>query len=343
MKTKGFAHVTATLALREQSHRRGTLLAIGALLLLSTSPVFGHHLPLNIDALLAGIDHVGALCVTALHILLAPVHNVFHAIMIGGLLYAVGDRLRAWRSVQQMLEPLDARLAKPGDPFWDAAAAAGVDPRRLRIVAGLPNPAFTVGLLTPRIYVAEALSERLSAAELAAVLAHEGAHVARRDPLRLSVLRALACTLFWIPALRRFADDMGDEVEVLADDVAAEGHPLVLASAILALAQWPHAGRPLQVAVGFDRPGLLERRIRRLAGEDTPVFSHVTRRSILGAALALALVWTSGVLMAHPLPSVAHPDHGRHCEHRHEFALTHLFCLGSPVAPLATDCPHRSH
>ena len=340
MKARAVGYVTATLALREQAHRRATLLAIGALLLLGTSPVFGHHLPFSVDELLAGVDHLGAVCLTALHLMLAPVHTVFHVIIVAGLAYALWDRAIAWRHLQQALEPLETRLAAPGDPFWDAAVDAGLDPRRLRIVAGLPNPAFTVGLVTPRIYVAEALAERLSAAELAAVLAHEGAHVARRDPLRLSLLRALACTLFWMPALRRLADDMCDEAEVLADDVAAEGRPLILATAILVLAQWPQPRHLPGAAVGFYRRDLLERRIRRLAGEDTPVFSHVTRRSVLGAALVLALVWTSGVLMAHPLPSTLHPDHGRHCHHEGESALAHLFCLKSAGAPATGDCPH---
>ena len=41
--------------------------------------------------------------------------------------------------------------------------------------------------------------------------------IARRDPLRLSLMRFLACTLFYIPALRRLADDLTDEAEIEAD------------------------------------------------------------------------------------------------------------------------------
>ena len=50
--------------------------------------------------------------------------------------------------------------------------------------------------------------------------------------------RILGCTLFWIPAFRRLAADMADEAEIDADDAAAAGQPLVLASAILSLAAW---------------------------------------------------------------------------------------------------------
>jgi len=341
MKSVGGPHLTAVMARHEQSHRRVTLLVITALLLLSTSPVFGHHLPFDVDALLAGVDHLGALCVTALHLLLLPVHRVFHVVLIGGVLYALWDRWRAWRRVQRALGPLDARLPARGDPFWSAADRAGLDPARLRIVQGLPTPAFTAGMLAPRVYVAEALAERLTSEELTAILAHERAHARRRDPLRLSLLRALACTLFWIPALRKLAADVADEAEVLADDAAAAGRPLVLAAAILSVARWPEATARPRLGVGFHRSDLLDRRIRRLAGEETPVRSHVTRRSIASAAAALALVWSSGVLMVHPMPAHSPAAHERHCDHRDDSVLSHLFCLGSPLASPSVDCPHQ--
>lgn len=341
MRRRRLEYLTATLTLREQSHRRATLLGIGALILLSTSPVVGHHLlPFETDQWLAGVDHFGALCLTALHLLFAPVHPAVHAALAGGLLYAGWDRYRAWRLVRRSLGLLDIRRARRGDGFWEAAEAADVDPRLLRIVPGLPNPAFTAGLLQPRIYVSEALGGHLEEAELAAVMAHEGAHVTRRDPLRLTVLRALACTLFWLPALRRLADDVSDQAELLADDAAARDQPLVLASAILGVAHWSTKMAHSGAVVCFVRPDLLERRVRRLAGEETPVRSHVTRRSLLGAAAALAVVWTSGLLLTHPLPAHAAAADDRHCEHHDESALSHLFCLGGPFA-MSADCPHK--
>jgi Zn-dependent protease with chaperone function len=341
VKTAGPDWLPPTFTSREQFHRRLTLLAIAGLLVLGISPVVGHHLPFDTNTLLADLDHIGTLCVTALHLLLAPIHRVFHILLVTGFLYALWDRVHAWRGVRGALGPLVARPPATGDLFREAAIAARLDPRRLRIVSGLPTPAFTVGWLSPRVYVAEALAKRLSAAELVAVLAHEGAHVRRRDPLRLSLLRVLACTLFWIPALRRLADDMADEAEVVADNVAAAAGPLVLASALLALAEWPAAARSSTGTVGFQQRDLLERRIRRLAGEETPPQSHVTRRSLAGALAALMLVWIPGILMAHPLPEASSMAHERHCDHPHESALGHLFCLGSPFAAKQGHCPHR--
>lgn len=335
------ARIANTLLLREEFHRRAILLAIAGLILLSTSPLFWHHVPQAGATMFAGIDHVGSLCLTAMHLLLTPVHRLFHLALVAGLGYAVFDRLRAWRRLEQALAPLTAAPPHFGDVFWRAASAAGVDPERISIVRSLPNPAFTAGMSAPRIYLARSLGSRLSARELQAVIAHEGAHVRRRDPLRLSLLRAMACTLFWLPALRRLAEDMADEAEILADDEAAALDPLALASALLTLAKWPIA--PLRATAGFTRRDLLERRVRRLAGETAPTFSHVTRRSVLSAALALSMVWMTGVVMMHPLPAAGTmtDESAHHCSHERMSAWAHLFCLASGKEQ-SRPCPHGS-
>ena len=341
-----------SLATREQARRRLLLVSIGALTILSTSPVLGHHLARGADqTFLQGTDRIGELCLVALHILLAPVHGLFHVLLLVGLAYATRDRIRAWGRARHILRPLDQGGPLPGDPIWTAAIEAGIDPLLVRVVAGLPNPAFTVGWFAPRVYVALELVERLNSAELAAVLAHEAAHVARRDPLRLSVLRFFALTLFWIPALKRLADDVADEAEVLADDHAAGDEPLVLAAAILSVAAWPTRMVAIEGAVGITCQDILERRVRRLAGEDTSCGTHVTRRSIAAAAAALALVWTSGVVVAHPLDAHAGMSVGAHgqrggtpldCLHHEGLVLLHLFCDGISLGGAHYRCPHAS-
>lgn len=341
MTSGGCAYPRARLVSREQTHRRAVLLGIGVLLLLVLSPLFSHHLFRGTEALLAGKDHLGALCLVALHLLLEPVHNLFHLLFAGGLLYAMWDRFRAWRHARRLLASLEAETPSPGDAFWRAARAAGVDPDRVRVVGGLPNPAFAAGWLRARIFVSAALADRLSAEELTAVLAHEGAHAARRDPLRLSLLRFLTCTLFWIPALRRLADDVADEAEIRADDAAAAVQPLALASAIVRLAREVNGQAVPRAAVGFQQPDLLDRRVRRLLGEEPPPGSHLTRRSLLGATAALLLVFTSGAVMAHPLPAAAAPHHPEHCQQHDSPAVTHLFCLDGLLPGVPNHgCPH---
>lgn len=336
----GTAAVAAELVTREEGRRRALLLGIGALLLLSVSPVFGHHFASGLEHGLRGQDHLGPLCLIALHGLLFPVHLIFHALVLGGLAYALYDRVSAALRVRRTLARVEATAPAPGDPFWTAAAAVELRPDRLRVVQGLPSPAFTVGWLRPRIYVDQSLAERLRPEELEALLAHEGAHVDRRDPLRLSLLRFLALVLFWLPALRRLAEDMADEAEVQADDRAARGRPLALASAIVSLAGWRSPDRDVLHLVGFaQRADLLDRRVRRLAGEEPPPSSHVTRRSVGGALLALLLVWISGAIMAHPLPTGA-DHHLLHCEHPGKSAVTHLICFPQALRAEGDLCPH---
>ncbi len=347
------AFLSRDAAHREQRHRRAIVVAIGALIVFSTLPVFGHHVAGRAEALLLGRDHLGAVCLVALHMLLAPVHGVFHLLLITGVCYAVWNRIRAALRLHRLLRLLPSQRMSERGTFAVAAANAGLDTARLHVMTGLPVPAFTSGWLRPIVYVDAGLADRLTTDELAALLAHEAAHLARRDPLRLSLLRFLAHVLFWVPALRRIADDAADEMEIAADDHAARvaasfpsgagrRGPLVLASAILALAdaRTGYGRRALRDvaaigAVGFHRQDLLERRVRRLAGEEIAFGTHLTRRSVTGATAALAAVWISGLMMAHPLPAASSVL--AHCEHHHTLAVMHLFCRGEE-----TDgpCPH---
>lgn len=346
-------HLAVNLPAREQVHRRVLLLGVGALIVLSTSPVFGHHVATRADALLVGRDHILNICLIALYHILAPVHFLSHTLVVVGLGYALWDRTRAALALTRTLGALESRLPAAGEPIERAARRVGLDPARVRIVQGLPNPAFTAGFWRPQVYVMASLPDVLDAGQLDAVLAHEAAHVRRRDPLRLSLLRFLACTLFYIPALRRLADDLTDEAEIDADDRAASGGAaLVLASAILTLAEWGAAHRPMTAVPvpagvvgfqGFHRVDLLERRVRRLAGEDAAVGTHVTRRSLAGAGAVLVAVFLSGIMMVHPLPAEAGPSGVTpHCQHHGESSLSHLFCRGWGAHPAGVRCPHVS-
>ncbi len=345
---------------REQRHRKLVLGGVGALVLLSLSPIFGHHLSARVDAAVIGQDHLWGMCLIALHLIVAPIHTVFHGLLVAGVAYAIWDRGRAWFRLRRALAWLPGVETAETHAGLDVSMRrAGLSASQVRVVDGLPNPAFTAGFLRPTVFLCRTLPEMLSLDELTAVLQHEARHVRQRDPLRLSLLRFLGCTLFWIPAFRRLAADVADETEIAADDAAAHDNPLALASAILALALWRDTSRRLPSnrlvtgdvigLVGTGRHGsvaafdtLLERRIRRLAGESAPVVTRLTRRSLLGAALTLGLVWGSGVIVAHPMPGMDHAHGVAHCEHGEASAWSHLFCLRDAARGTtgAVECPH---
>ncbi len=367
-------HLAVRVARREQSRRRTVLLGVGTLIVLSTSPVFGHHLASKAEVLLAGQDHVFNLCLIALHALFSPVHGLFHVLVGAGLLYATANRIQAIMNARTTLHALiTIETAALSAPFRAAAQRASVTLRSLRVVNGLPVPAFTAGWVWPRIYVAAELQATLTEDELVTVLLHEQAHALARDPLRLSLLRFLGDTLFYIPALRRLADDIADDAEIAADDYAVNGivsRAATLASAILKLAAWKPNDR-LQlvtasgIGVGFHKVDLLERRVRRLIGEDTPVGTHVTGWSLASAIVTLMLACVSGLIMAHPLNAATLPEASaderasvsvlqarergasepalptrEHCKHRQGNALSHIFCLGVTHHVDGSHCPH---
>lgn len=330
---------------REARHRRRLLIIVSLVLLAATSPVLVHHATGGIGTLLNGRDHLWFVCLVALHELLEPVHTAFHLLLVAGIAYALTDRVRAWRTLRTSLGVIVTRPVLPSDATFGAATIAAVPTAIIRLVDGLPIPAFTSGWVRPVIHVSGGLEQHLTEAQLAAVLAHEYEHVRRRDPARLTLLRILGCLLFWLPAMRRLAADVADDAEIIADDVAARRDPIALASAILALAQWRAAGcngnGSLQhggAIVGFHRDAMLDRRINRLLGNESGITTHVTRPSLLGAGFALVLAWSSGLAVAHPMTS-----HSAHCAHTRHAAYEHLFCLLGQSASPGRPCPHEGH
>jgi Zn-dependent protease with chaperone function len=328
---------------REERRRRQLLFAIVTALLLGVTPVVGHHVLGAVPWLSSEQHHLAMLCLVALHQLLEPVHDVAHWLLYAGALWVLLERGRVlWRHWRVMRALPQARVS-PDSALGRAARRAALRPAQVRVVRGLPMPAFASGWFRPRVVVAADLHERLTADELTAVLAHEAVHLRRRDPLRLFALRALAALLFWLPVLRRLAADLEDEVEITADDKVAGELALPLASAILKLGGGNDA--PITGTVGFQRTDLLPRRIRRLAGEDAAVTSHTSTGSLLAATAALILAWSSGVMVLHPLRDPGdHASHGpAHCDHPGANPLSHLFCRGWTLGGADfRGCPHEA-
>jgi Zn-dependent protease with chaperone function len=193
---------------------------------------------------------------------------------------------------------------------WALGALALLLPGRLRGLVDLvrssrarPGPAFElrdlpaptahiVGWLRPRVVADRAFWSSLSRPQRGAVLAHEGAHMARRDPLVLVVLSALL-----LPAPRPVARlvlrTWLNRAEERADAVAATevGDALLVAETLLHCARLgaPMTARPAWMG------GSLERRVRALAAQpQAPVSARpdpglVDMAGFVGVAAALVV------------------------------------------------------
>lgn len=183
---------------------------------------------------------------------------------------------------------------------------AGTEIRRAfaAIVGPLPNgrmPAllesdavvvpFATGVLAPIIVVPACASERLSAAALRTMLAHELAHVLRRDPSWRVALVALERVLFFQPLLRLARRGVEHDAEYLCDAWAATrtAAPLELARCLTEIAGWGHSRRLALAATMAEPRSILRRRVLRLLASDAPLPTS-SRTVLLLAVLACAVL-----------------------------------------------------
>ncbi len=131
---------------------------------------------------------------------------------------------------------------------------------------------FCAGFLFPKVYVSQGTLERLSPAEVEAVLSHERHHAARRDPLRMAILKSLRHALFFLPVMKELEERFHCAKEVGADEQATrrpEGRE-ALVSALLKLSdvrvQMPKAPTFASLCP-FASPSLLTIRVQSLAGK----------------------------------------------------------------------------
>lgn len=194
----------------------------------------------------------------------------------------------------ELLLPTAALVALPIAVLWlRCALRACVALRRPRDMPAIA----TVGLLRPRVVVAEDLRGTLDPEALMAALAHERVHVRHRDPLRIW-LAQIATDLQWpSPSARRRFEHWLTSLEIARDEEArlggASGEDL--AAAVVAVARI--ARRPLGAAmVGLTGAETsLASRVHRLL---EPVPPDAGRRSILLLLAVLAVLVASTVIGA---------------------------------------------
>ncbi len=171
---------------------------------------------------------------------------------------------------------------------------------RVTVCDVLPAP---VALGVREICLPARVLDELPPAQQRAVVAHEAAHLRRRDPLWIHLFGVLECLFFFQPlqalALRRYREG----AELLCDDwaVSATGRPRDLARSIASIAAWLSAPRgevPLAAIVEHGSP--LMRRVRRLAA---PASEPPRGRAPHAAAVLLL----AAVLVGAPLAAIRAP------------------------------------
>lgn len=234
------------------------------------------------------------------------------AVAVSGLVLLVVVTVRlagAWRQVvtwgarQRQAHWAMLGLASPRPPDSRPADLAVADPG----LAVLPHPvpvAYVLPGPQPRVVVSTATLDRLSGPELAAVLAHERAHVAGRHHWLVGVSQLLRRAFPRVPLFAHAARETSRLLEMCADDAAARRHPrLTLARALAAMAGPPPGGAGTEAlrSTGGDAV----ERLRRLLDPPRPL--PVPTRVAICSGLALLPLLPIAIIVAGQLAPVPLP------------------------------------
>lgn len=212
--------------------------------------------------------------------------------VIGGGLFLLflAQRRRAMRGIGPRRPVLEPRLLQL---LADLRRNAGVRrPVRLTQAAGLASP---VALGWNEIVLPEAALTELDATQQKCLLAHELAHLVRRDPLWLALGCSIERLLFFQPLNRLARIRLQEAAEYLCDDWAVHrtGSGVSLATCLVKVAEWiTTPAQPVPLAGMAERRSQLVIRIHRLI-EGRPMPS--TPRSLWFAAGLVSLVGLTAI------------------------------------------------
>lgn len=156
------------------------------------------------------------------------------------------------------------------------------------------------GIYNPVLLLPEGITERLSPAQLAAILAHEATHVRRRDNLT-AALHMFVQALFWFhPMTWWIQARLIEERECACDEaVLAENNEAeVYAESILNVCKF-YVESPLTCASGVTGSDLKKRIMRIMTNRSTRKLD-LSRKLLLGCAAAIALAVPLSFGLLHP-------------------------------------------
>ncbi|HUO87496.1 MAG TPA: M56 family metallopeptidase [Thermoanaerobaculia bacterium] len=165
----------------------------------------------------------------------------------------------------------------------------------------LPVP-IAWGLAHPEVSLPARVLRDLSPYHQESILAHELAHVLRRDPAWLTGARLIEAVLFFQPLNRLARRRLQELAEYRCDDRAVEltGKPLELARCLTEVATWRLAGSAALPVPSMASGSSLGRRVRRLVDGDHDRRLPVWARPIAAAALLAVALAAPGVTGGRP-------------------------------------------
>lgn len=191
----------------------------------------------------------------------------------------------------------------------------GSGPENSVIVGGPEVLVAAAGLVHPRIVVSAGALTALDDEELAASLAHEHGHIARRHHLALAYAECCRAVARVLPGTRKAVRELRFHLERDADEwaVRRDHDPCALASAICKVATAAVPTDPLTVALGG---GVVERRLDGLLAPERAALGRL-RRGIVDSAAVVMVCITLTSLVAIPAEALAGdraavPDHSEH-------------------------------
>jgi uncharacterized GH25 family protein len=225
-----------------------------------------------------------------------------------GSAYLIGRSIHgAWRvrRLWHLLRPLDR--VRWREELRAAAGSLAVSPPDVFLCPGVRSP-LVAGLFPSRVILPESLPERAPGC-LPAVLVHEFAHVARRDPWA-RLLQRLAAALLWVHPLVHLLNRRLDQAreEVCDNYVLACTDAPAYAEVLLAVSRTCYPTPRLEgYLTMMPRHYPLERRVVDLLEErrDTSTRLRGAQRAALLAAFALLLAAAASVGLSAAGPQAA--------------------------------------
>ncbi len=220
------------------------------------------------------------------------------AAWLAGVVLAFARIARSWTRLQRTMAHAEELSDEAIGPVAaQLAGQAGVAVPRLLVMDSLASPAALVG---HRIVLPRWIFTRLDQAQMHAMLAHEIAHLARRDPARKLAIAA-ACALLWFLPLTGMARRRLDAIAEQACDAWATkqcGDGRVLAECLYECAEHHLRGPELDFAAAMSgRHSPVLQRINQLI-DGAPMNLRVSLPRLLTATaltLSAALVLLPGV------------------------------------------------